>query len=168
MARRCCCRCVLTEVLVFPSVWRRPTSLDAFVFGFVAPLYKANLPSSALQPHLQQLDNITRFCDNILAVYFGSDRPRKSPAPTGNVPTFSNTRVGNAIAVFLLWSSFRRNSALWTRSLITCSSCLFSSGLPSPGSPQPVQETKDANLQKLTQLVNKESNLIEKVPLLSP
>lgn len=35
-----------------------------------------------------------------------------------------------------------------------------------PGPPQPVQDTKDANLQKLTQLVNKESNLIEKVPLL--
>lgn len=37
----------------------------------------------------------------------------------------------------------------------------------SPGPPPPVQETVDANLQKLTQLVNKESNLIEKVLLLS-
>ena len=37
----------------------------------------------------------------------------------------------------------------------------------SPGPPPPVQETMDANLQKLTQLVNKESNLIEKVLLLS-
>uniref|UniRef100_A0A3B4WI81 Metaxin n=1 Tax=Seriola lalandi dorsalis TaxID=1841481 RepID=A0A3B4WI81_SERLL len=78
-----------------------PTSLDAFVFGFVAPLHKASLPSSPLQSHLRQLDNLTRFCDTILAVYF-------SPPP-------------------------------------------------------PVQETMDANLQKLTQLVNKESNLIEKM-----
>ncbi|KAM3611578.1 uncharacterized protein V6R79_020765 [Siganus canaliculatus] len=83
-----------------------PTSLDAFVFGFVAPLYKASLPSSPLHSHLTQLDNITRFCDNILALYFSSDHPGPTP---------------------------------------------------------PVQETMDANLMKLTQLVNKESNLIEKM-----
>lgn len=39
--------------------------------------------------------------------------------------------------------------------------------LLSSGPPPPIEETKDANLQKLTQLVNKESNLIEKVLLLS-
>uniref|UniRef100_A0A7N8YR70 Metaxin n=1 Tax=Mastacembelus armatus TaxID=205130 RepID=A0A7N8YR70_9TELE len=83
-----------------------PTSLDAFVFGFVAPLYKASLPSSPLQSHLKQLDNLTRFCDTILTVYFSSDHPCPPPL---------------------------------------------------------VQETMDANLQKLTQLVNKESNLIEKM-----
>ncbi|XP_012771881.1 metaxin-3 isoform X2 [Maylandia zebra] len=83
-----------------------PTSLDAFAFGFLAPLHKASLPSSPLQSHLRQLDNLTGFCDNILAVYFSSDH--FCPLP-------------------------------------------------------PVQETMDANLQKLTQLVNKESNLIEKM-----
>ncbi|XP_008417049.1 metaxin-3 isoform X2 [Poecilia reticulata] len=83
-----------------------PTSLDAFAFGFLAPLHKADLASSPLQSHLRQLDNLTRFCDNILAAHFSPDKP-----------------------------------------------CL----LP------PVQETMDANLQKLTQLVNKESNLIEKM-----
>ncbi|XP_056448011.1 metaxin-3 isoform X1 [Gadus chalcogrammus] len=83
-----------------------PSSLDAFVFGFMAPLHKAALPSCPLQSHLRQLANLTGFIDNILAVYF--------------------------------------------------------SGSP-PGSPVPVQETVDANLQKLTQLVNKESNLIEKM-----
>ncbi|XP_047448662.1 metaxin-3 isoform X1 [Mugil cephalus] len=83
-----------------------PTSLDAFVFGFVAPLHKASLPSSPLQNHLRQLDNLTHFCENILALYFSPDHPCPPP---------------------------------------------------------PVQETMDANLQKLTQLVNKESNLIEKM-----
>ncbi|XP_021171471.2 metaxin-3 isoform X2 [Fundulus heteroclitus] len=83
-----------------------PTSLDAFVFGFLAPLHKADLASSPLQSHLRQLDNLTRFCDNILAAHFSADKP--CPLP-------------------------------------------------------PVQETMDANLQKLTQLVNKESNLIEKM-----
>ncbi|XP_063754193.1 metaxin-3 isoform X2 [Eleginops maclovinus] len=52
-----------------------PTSLDAFVFGFLAPLYKAGLPSSPLQSHLQQLHNLTSFCDNILALYFNSEHP---------------------------------------------------------------------------------------------
>uniref|UniRef100_A0A672HUZ8 Metaxin n=1 Tax=Salarias fasciatus TaxID=181472 RepID=A0A672HUZ8_SALFA len=80
-----------------------PTSLDAFVFGFLAPLHKAGLPSSPLQSHLRQLDNLTRFCDNILTVYFSTESPCK------------------------------------------------------------IAETMDANLQKLTQLVNKESNLIEKM-----
>ncbi|XP_032435047.1 metaxin-3 [Xiphophorus hellerii] len=83
-----------------------PTSLDAFAFGFLAPLHKADLPSSPLQSHLRQLDNLTRFCDNVLAAHFSPDKPRLLP---------------------------------------------------------PVQETMDANLQKLTQLVNKESNLIEKM-----
>ncbi|XP_014905691.1 metaxin-3 isoform X2 [Poecilia latipinna] len=83
-----------------------PTSLDAFAFGFLAPLHKADLASSPLQSHLRQLDNLTRFCDNVLAAHFSPDEPRLLP---------------------------------------------------------PVQETMDANLQKLTQLVNKESNLIEKM-----
>ncbi|XP_061527723.1 metaxin-3 isoform X1 [Phycodurus eques] len=83
-----------------------PTSLDAFVFGFVAPLHKAHLPNSPLQSHLRQLENVTHFCDNILAGYFSSAHPCFPPS---------------------------------------------------------VQETMDANLQKLTQLVNKESNLIEKM-----
>ncbi|XP_043963750.1 metaxin-3 isoform X2 [Gambusia affinis] len=52
-----------------------PTSLDAFAFGFLAPLHKADLPSSPLQSHLRQLDNLTRFCDNILAAHFSPDKP---------------------------------------------------------------------------------------------
>lgn len=63
---------------------RRPTSLDAFVFGFLAPLHKASLPSSPLQSHLRQLDNLTHFCDNILTVYFSSDHLCKIAAQAGN------------------------------------------------------------------------------------
>ncbi|MEE6458493.1 hypothetical protein FKM82_000306 [Ascaphus truei] len=47
-----------------------PTSLDAFVFGFLAPLYKAHLPKVQLQEHLKQLSNLCDFCDNILCGYF--------------------------------------------------------------------------------------------------
>ncbi|KAJ8380411.1 hypothetical protein SKAU_G00011890 [Synaphobranchus kaupii] len=83
-----------------------PASLDAFVFGYIAPLHKASLPSGQLQQHLKQLSNLCQFCDAVLKNYF----------------------VDGA-----------------------------------PGSPPASQDMVDANLQKLTQLVNKESNLIEKM-----
>ncbi|KAK3539084.1 hypothetical protein QTP86_023527 [Hemibagrus guttatus] len=47
-----------------------PTSLDAYVFGYLAPLYKASLPSAQLQQHLKQLHNLCQFCTNILKNYF--------------------------------------------------------------------------------------------------
>uniref|UniRef100_A0A4W4FU52 Metaxin n=1 Tax=Electrophorus electricus TaxID=8005 RepID=A0A4W4FU52_ELEEL len=81
-----------------------PTSLDAFVFGYLAPLHKASLPSGQLQQHLKQLHNLCHFCSTILQNYF--------------------TEAGR---------------------------------------PHSNQDAVDANLQKLTQLVNKESNLIEKM-----
>ncbi|XP_020041433.1 metaxin-3 isoform X2 [Castor canadensis] len=83
-----------------------PSTLDAYVFGFLAPLYKVRFPKVLLQEHLKQLSNLCRFCDEILHSYFRLSLGGISPAG---------------------------------------------------------QETVDANLQKLTQLVNKESNLIEKM-----
>ncbi|XP_077142886.1 metaxin-3 isoform X1 [Ranitomeya variabilis] len=83
-----------------------PTTLDAFAFGFLAPLYKARLLKIQLQEHLKQLPNLCDFCDHIICVYFTEHAEGTSPAG---------------------------------------------------------QEHVDANLQKLTQLVNKESNLIEKM-----
>ncbi|XP_018614541.1 metaxin-3 isoform X2 [Scleropages formosus] len=50
-------------------------SLDAFVFGYIAPLLKANLPSSQLQQHLKQLTNLCHFCDTILKTYFDVNAP---------------------------------------------------------------------------------------------
>ncbi|NXL53201.1 MTX3 protein, partial [Podilymbus podiceps] len=84
----------------------RPTTLDAFAFGFLAPIYKVCFPRVQLQEHLKQLPNLCRFCDDILTCYFRLTVSGHSPAG---------------------------------------------------------QDTADANLQKLTQLVNKESNLIEKM-----
>ncbi|KAM8792477.1 metaxin-3-like isoform 2-T2 [Eudromia elegans] len=85
-----------------------PSTLDAFVFGFLAPLYKVCFPRVQLQEHLKQLSNLCRFCDDILSFYFRLGVSGHSPAG---------------------------------------------------------QDSVDANLQKLTQLVNKESNLIEKIRL---
>ncbi|XP_027527305.1 metaxin-3 isoform X3 [Neopelma chrysocephalum] len=47
-----------------------PTTLDAFVFGFLAPVYKVCFPRVQLQEHLKQLPNLCRFCDDILTCYF--------------------------------------------------------------------------------------------------
>ncbi|XP_058512273.1 metaxin-3 isoform X3 [Ochotona princeps] len=47
-----------------------PCSLDAYVFGFLAPLYKVRFPQVQLQEHLKQLSNLCRFCDDILHSYF--------------------------------------------------------------------------------------------------
>ncbi|XP_042681870.1 metaxin-3 isoform X4 [Centrocercus urophasianus] len=47
-----------------------PTTLDAFVFGFLAPVYKVCFPRVQLQEHLKQLTNLCRFCDGILTCYF--------------------------------------------------------------------------------------------------
>ncbi|KAM6965205.1 metaxin-3 isoform 2-T2 [Aplochiton taeniatus] len=52
-----------------------PASLDAFVFGYLAPLHKASLTNSPLQCHLRQLENLSCLCDNVLAVYFSSSSP---------------------------------------------------------------------------------------------
>jgi len=51
----------------------RPSSLDAFVFGHLAPLLKAKLPNGKLQQQLKSLDNLTHFCSNILLLYFPGD-----------------------------------------------------------------------------------------------
>ncbi|XP_062068484.1 metaxin-3 isoform X3 [Lepus europaeus] len=83
-----------------------PCTLDAYVFGFLAPLYKVRFPKVQLQEHLKQLSNLCRFCDDILHSYFR---------------------------------------------------------LTLGGTPPAGPESADANLRKLTQLVNKESNLIEKM-----
>ncbi|XP_068279201.1 metaxin-3 isoform X3 [Nyctibius grandis] len=47
-----------------------PTTLDAFVFGFLAPIYKVCFPRVQLQEHLKQLPNLCHFCDDILTCYF--------------------------------------------------------------------------------------------------
>ncbi|XP_028915461.1 metaxin-3 isoform X4 [Ornithorhynchus anatinus] len=56
---------------VFLPIDRWPTTLDAYVFGFLAPLYRIHFPKVQLQEHLKQLPNLCRLCDDILEGYFG-------------------------------------------------------------------------------------------------
>lgn len=60
-------------------VFRRPSSLDAYVFGHLAPLIKIQLPNCRLQHHLKHLDNLNTFCTTILSLYFPSEGPGKQP-----------------------------------------------------------------------------------------
>ncbi|CAM9486163.1 unnamed protein product [Lampetra planeri] len=82
-----------------------PSSLDAVVFGHLAPLLKAPLLTKKLQLHLKAIENLCAFCERVLLRCF----PGQAPAGPNQ---------------------------------------------------------QDAKLRKLTQLVNMESNLIEKVALL--
>ncbi|KAM9309232.1 metaxin-1a isoform 1-T1 [Pholidichthys leucotaenia] len=65
-----------------------PSSLDAYVFGHLAPILKTKLPNGRLQQHLKCLDNLSGFCTNILLLYFPRDgresfSQKTSPPPEG-------------------------------------------------------------------------------------
>ncbi|XP_008545155.3 metaxin-1 isoform X2 [Microplitis demolitor] len=50
-----------------------PTSLDALVYSYLAPLLKAPLPNPALQNHLKACTNLTKFVSRISQRYFEYD-----------------------------------------------------------------------------------------------
>jgi metaxin len=47
----------------------RPSSFDALVFGYLAPLLKLPLPSDRLQQHLKSCPNLVRFVESIISIY---------------------------------------------------------------------------------------------------
>ncbi|XP_028326573.1 metaxin-1a isoform X2 [Gouania willdenowi] len=55
-----------------------PSSLDAYVFGHLAPLLKSRLPNAKLQQHLKSVENLTHFCSDILLLYFPRDARENS------------------------------------------------------------------------------------------
>ncbi|XP_074539218.1 metaxin-1a isoform X1 [Halichoeres trimaculatus] len=61
-----------------------PSSLDAYVFGHLAPILKSKLPNGKLQQHLKSLDNLTNFCTNILLLYFPQDGRESSTQKTAS------------------------------------------------------------------------------------
>ncbi|TNN02013.1 hypothetical protein fugu_009500 [Takifugu bimaculatus] len=62
-----------------------PSSLDAYVFGRLAPILRCKLPNMKLQQHLKSLDNLSNFCSNVLLLYFPRDGrescAQKTPSP---------------------------------------------------------------------------------------
>ncbi|KAG7457940.1 hypothetical protein MATL_G00232520 [Megalops atlanticus] len=70
-----------------------PSSLDAYVFGYLAPLVKIKLPSGKLQQHLNSLDNLRHFCTNILTLYFpaeGREAPSRKMSSQPDAGDFDN------------------------------------------------------------------------------
>jgi len=51
----------------------RPTSFDAVLFAFLAPLLKAPFPSNTLQNHLKACTNLYRFVSKMSSKYFQED-----------------------------------------------------------------------------------------------
>uniref|UniRef100_A0AAZ3QA30 Metaxin glutathione S-transferase domain-containing protein n=1 Tax=Oncorhynchus tshawytscha TaxID=74940 RepID=A0AAZ3QA30_ONCTS len=56
-----------------------PSSLDANVFGHLAPLLKVKLPTGKLHQHLNSQDNLRHYCTNGLVLYFPSEGGGKFP-----------------------------------------------------------------------------------------
>uniref|UniRef100_A0A8C7RDX2 Metaxin glutathione S-transferase domain-containing protein n=1 Tax=Oncorhynchus mykiss TaxID=8022 RepID=A0A8C7RDX2_ONCMY len=56
-----------------------PSSLDAYVFGHLAPLLKVKLPNGKLHQHLNSQDNLRHYCTNGLVLYFPSEGGGKVP-----------------------------------------------------------------------------------------
>lgn len=47
----------------------KPSSLDALIFGYLAPIMKMPLPSDRLQLHLLSFANLVRFVESIISIY---------------------------------------------------------------------------------------------------
>ncbi|BFZ01007.1 hypothetical protein BsWGS_04046 [Bradybaena similaris] len=93
---------------------RVPSSLDALIFGYLAPLLKAPLPSNQLQTHLLQCDNLCRLCNDILTVFFPadvqesnaskkqSDEAKKKDGTKGDLIEFPHRRRNIVLAVLFV------------------------------------------------------------------
>jgi len=55
----------------------RPTSFDAMIFAYLAPLIKAKLASTKLQTHVKACDNLVKFVSRILVRYFKEETKDK-------------------------------------------------------------------------------------------
>ena len=72
-----------------------PSSADAILYGYLAPLIKAPFPNPSLQNHVKANDNLWKFVSHINLTYFAkvaSDYQRKQ---TDNQEKSSNTKTGS-------------------------------------------------------------------------
>lgn len=60
----------------------RPTSFDAMMFAYLAPLVKANLASTKLQNHVKACDNLVKFVSRILIRFFKDEDKDEKKAKT--------------------------------------------------------------------------------------
>lgn len=73
----------------------RPSSLDALVFGYLAPLLKLPLPHDRLQLHVAACPNLVRLVESIVSIYLplSEDQLRQQRAER----RFWTTRIQKAV-----------------------------------------------------------------------
>jgi hypothetical protein len=80
-----------------------PTSVDAYVFGYLAPLIHGPASNSGLARYASSRKNLRDFVDRILTVYLGDfarDFDSNDSTPTTTVPTTpTEDRLRDKIAV---------------------------------------------------------------------
>ena len=63
---------------------KNPSSFDAIVFGYLAPLLKTPFINNSLQNHLKACDNLSRFVNRILQKYFPISKDNSEQNKTQN------------------------------------------------------------------------------------
>ena len=74
---------------------KAPSSADAILYGYLAPLIKAPFPNPSLQNHVKANENLWKFVSHINLTYFAkvaSDYQRKKAEDQENL---SNSKTGN-------------------------------------------------------------------------
>ncbi|KAM3722095.1 Metaxin-1 [Dirofilaria immitis] len=72
----------------------KPSSIDALIFGYLAPILKLPLPSDRLQQHIMSCPNIVRFIESIISIYL----------------PLSETQIRQQAAVKDKWNNRRRRA----------------------------------------------------------
>lgn len=85
-------------VFIFSGFFFSPTSLDAMVFGYIAPLIKGPLISCQLVKHINGLSNLCNHTNRILSRFFPPTPEGQSihVFEAGNVIIFHNEIVNYA------------------------------------------------------------------------
>ena len=60
----------IVPTLVHAAFFRSPSSVDAVMYAYLAPLLKAPYPNNALQNYLNNCDNLVKFVVRISQNYF--------------------------------------------------------------------------------------------------
>ncbi|CAG2163441.1 unnamed protein product [Oppiella nova] len=63
---------------------QNPSSFDALVFGYLAPLLKVPTHNRILQNHIKSCDNLTKFVNKILSKYFPTHKDNNSKTTTSD------------------------------------------------------------------------------------
>ncbi|GFN75389.1 metaxin-1 [Plakobranchus ocellatus] len=131
---------------------RLPSSLDALVFGYLAPLLKAPLPNNQLHNHLLQCENLCRMVNDVLVTFFPADlremeekqkkeEQQRARTSSSENSEFPNRRRNMVLAGFFALSAMAVYA--WTSGLIQIQiSDLDPAPSPAPSTTRKAQAVK--------------------------